>query len=173
MADFTQYGSTPVAAIFKSESHKLHHAFPLKTGKSVVQGQLVVLNADGTVQGFGTDDSLANVIGVAITNSANPSYQASMQHGPVDITVAVKGHAIVNAVAGDDGITAGPVKPTGALDSTGKYAKYINTEAATTIDVDIDGGTDTGQALASVDDQVVAIALNPGDDGEPLHVLIL
>lgn len=42
MADLHKVGSrTPQAVIYKSESHKLHQAFPVKKGDTIVQGQPV------------------------------------------------------------------------------------------------------------------------------------
>lgn len=50
MADLHKVGSrTPQAVIYKSESHKLHQAFPVKSGDTIVQGQPVKLNNDGTI----------------------------------------------------------------------------------------------------------------------------
>ncbi len=180
MADFIKVGyGTPPVAIFKSESHKLHHAFPLATGKTVVQGQPVVLLNDGTVKGFESGDDLGRVIGFAVTNSANPAYQPSRQHGPVDITVAVSGHGIIHAISGA-ALNAGPIKPTGELDSTGKYVEYI--QAVGAVDGSITPGSFTApDTYVSPEytpgvpaDRVVALALNPaGDAGELLQVLIL
>ena len=40
---------------YKSESHKLHQAFPVKKDEVILQGQPVQLNNDGTIQAyFGT-----------------------------------------------------------------------------------------------------------------------
>jgi hypothetical protein len=143
---------TPSAVIFKSESHKLAHSFPVKEGKTIKKGQPIVLNTDGTVQAFEATDSLAKIIGYAITDSTTPAYAASKQYGAVEVTVAVKGHAILNAVAGG-ALSAGPVKPSGALDATSRYAKYV--------------------ALAG-GDPTVAIALNDADaDGDLIQVLFL
>lgn len=117
---------TPKAIIQKSESHKLHHSFPVKTGKKILQGQMVVLNTDGTIQAFESSDSLKNVIGVAITDSVNPAYVESKQHGPVEVTVAMRGYAIVYAAAGAASLNAGPIKPDGNMSSDGRYAKYVS-----------------------------------------------
>ena len=154
MADFHIVGGvTPRSAIYKSESHKLHHAFPLANGKNVAQGQPVVLLADGTVKGFESGDSLEKVIGYAATNSINPAYQPSRQHGPIDITVAVSGHAVLYGVSGG-AINAGEgIKPNGSLDTTGKYTVYVGAVAP---------------------DRVVAIALNPATEaGEVIQLLFL
>jgi len=163
MADFQMVGQvTPNAVIFKSESHKLHHSFPLKSGKTVKQGQMVVLNTDGTVQGFESGDSLTKVIGVAVTNSANPAYVSSKQHGPVDITVATRGYAIVYGVSGA-ALNAGPVKPNGSFDSTGKYAAYVQAGA----------GNMSGTPPV-LPDVINGIALNAATDaGELIQVLIV
>jgi hypothetical protein len=163
MADFQIVGQvTPNAVVFKSESHKLHHSFPLATGKKVVQGQLVVLNTDGTVQGFTNTDSLAKVIGYAVTNSDYPAYGVSRQHGPVDITVAVKGYGIIYGVSGA-ALNAGDVKPNGLFDSTAKYAQFVQA-----------GAGDMTATPPVLPDRVHGIALNPATDaGELIHVMIL
>lgn len=153
-------GITPKNVIHKIESHKLMHALPVATGKIIVDGQPVVILADGTVRGFEAGDTLSHIIGTAITNSANAAYGASKQHGPVDVTVAVKGFAIVYGIAGAD-LTAGPVKPTGVLDTTKRYAAYEQAVADVTAPAFIGG------------DLVTAIALNPADTGELIQLLIL
>lgn len=45
-------GRTPQAVVYKSESHKLHQAFPVKKGDTIVQGQAVKLNEDGTISPY-------------------------------------------------------------------------------------------------------------------------
>ena len=53
MADLHKVGSrTPQAVIYKSESHKLHQAFPVKKDDIIVQGQPVKLNNDGTISPY-------------------------------------------------------------------------------------------------------------------------
>lgn len=124
MADFRKVGyNTPRAAIFKSESHKLHQAFPVKKGESVIQGQPVVLNTDGTIQGFKSTDAVKNIIGWAATDSINPAYKESKQHGPIEVTVMVRGYAIIWGVS-KAALTTGPVKPTGVKDVDNTYAEY-------------------------------------------------
>lgn len=124
MADFRKIGyNTPRAAVFKSESHKLNQAFPIKNGESVVQGQPVVLNTDGTIQGFKSTDDIKNIVGWATTDSKYPAYGESKQNGPIEVTIMARGYAIVWGVA-KGALDAGPVKPTGSLDSDGLYAEY-------------------------------------------------
>ena len=124
MADFRKVGyNIPRAAIFKSESHKLHQAFPVKEGESVIQGQPVVLNTDGTIQGFKSTDAVKNIIGWAATDSINPAYKESKQHGPIEVTVMVRGYAIIWGVS-KNALTTGPVKPTGLKDAENIYAEY-------------------------------------------------
>lgn len=124
MADFRKVGyNTPRAAIFKSESRKLHQAFPVKEGESVIQGQPVVLNTDGTIQGFKSTDAVKNIIGWAATDSINPAYKESKQHGHIEVTVMVRGYAIIWGVSKGT-LTTGPVKPTGLKDDDNTYAEY-------------------------------------------------
>lgn len=152
--NFTILGSgTQQAVIYKSESHKLAHSLPVKAGEKVLPGQQVVINGDGTIQGFKAGDSLSRIIGMATISSETPAYKESKQYGVVETTVAVSGHGIINAVSGA-ALTAGPVKPTGDVVSN-KYPKYIN--------VDEEAG-----------DRITAIALNEASAaGELIQVIIL
>lgn len=146
---------TPQSVIHKFESHKLMQAFPVATGKPIGIGQLVVLLDDGTIRGYEAVDAVAATlrkpIGFAITSSTTPAYGESKQHGAVDVTVCVKGFAITYGIAKTD-VVAGPIVPTGDLDTTKRYAAYSQGEA---------------------DTELVAYALNPADAGELLQVLIL
>lgn len=121
---------TPRAVIQKSESHKLHHSFPVKKGKTIYQGQMVVLNDDGTIQAFESASELKNVIGYATTDSVNPAYTESKQYGPVEVTVAMKGFAIIYAAAGAATLKSGPVKPSGDMVNS-RYAKYVSDSTST------------------------------------------
>lgn len=146
---------TPKAAIFKNESGKLCHSFPVATGKTILQGQLVVLNTDGTIRAFEADADLQKVIGVAITNSVTPAYSASRQYGDIEVTVALKGYAICWGYAAA-ALEAGPVKPN-AVAANG-YAKYVQSVL-------------TGD---TVDKAVTAIALNSASaDLQLIQILIL
>lgn len=132
MADFRKVGyNTPRAAIFKSESHKLYQAFPVKKDESVIQGQPVVLNNDGTIQGFKLTDAVKNIIGWAATDSINPAYKESKQHGRIEVTVMVRGYAIIWGVS-KSAMTTGPVKPTGSKDDDNIYAEYEEDSATET-----------------------------------------
>lgn len=149
---------TQRSPIYKSESHKLHHAFNVKSGKTIRQGQLVVIEEDGTIAPFASDSKLDKVIGTAVTDSIHPAYAETKQHGPIEVTVAVIGYAIVWGVAGEASLTAGPVKPTGDLDSTSSYAKYSK--------LTVDDATYAGN--------IRAINLTPADsDGDPIQVLMV
>ena len=156
MANLNMVGEiTPKAAIFKSESGKLCHSFPVATGKTILQGQLVVLNTDGTIRTVEADADLSKVIGVAITNSPTPAYVASRQYGSVEVTVAMKGFAIVWGYAAGV-LNAGPVKPN-AVVAQG-YSKYVQS---------VLGG-------ATPDAGVTAIALNAATaDLQLIQILIL
>ena len=140
---------TSPSVIYKSESHKLAHSFPVKSGEKALPGQQVVLNTDGTVQGFKTGDSLDKIIGVCILNSETPAYQASKQYGVTEVTVALSGQCIIRG-ASSAAISAGQVKPTGTLVNS-IYPKYA---AATP-------GTDRLTAIAlndtSAADEIVMI----------------
>lgn len=115
--DMTLVGQkTPQAVIYKSESHKLHQAFVVKTGENVIQGQPVQINEDGTIQAWETS---GHYIGIAITDSYHPAYPGN------EVTVAVRGFAVVYGLSNGE-IKAGPVTPdpTYPVDDTNMYVKY-------------------------------------------------
>lgn len=110
---------TPQAVIYKSESHKLHQAFTVKAGDTIIQGQPVMLNADGTISPYvGTGIYL----GIAITDSVYPAYPGD------EVTVMVQGFAVVYGVA-TAAVTAGYVTPS-APDEDSLYTNYTNTSAS-------------------------------------------
>lgn len=149
---------TPRSAVYKSESHKLHHAFNVKSSKTIRKGQMVVIEEDGTIAPFESDSKLDKVIGVAVTDSINPAYAETKQHGPIEVTVSLIGHAIVWGAAGEASLPAGPVKPNGQLDSTNQYAKYTK--------VTVDDTTYAGNIRAINLTQATS-------DGDPIQVLIV
>lgn len=149
---------TPRSSVYKSESHKLCHAFPVKSSKTILKGQMVVLEEDGTISPFEAGSKLDKVIGTAITDSVTPAYAETKQHGPVEVTVAMIGYAIVWGVAGAASLKAGPVKPSGDLDTTRQYAKYVS--------VSVDDTTYAGN--------IRAINLTEAtSDGDPIQVLMV
>ena len=99
---------TPQAVIYKSESHKLHQAFVVKTGENIIQGQPVQINEDGRPY-----------IGIAVTDSYYPAYPGN------EVTVAVRGFMVVYGLSNGE-IKAGPVTPdpTAPVDDTNTYIKY-------------------------------------------------
>lgn len=114
---------TQRAIIQKSESHKLHHAFPVKSGKTIYQGNLVVLESDGTIRPYESTDNSQLILGVAVTDSVNPAYAASKQN-EVEVTVAMRGYMIVYGVNQTSGaLNAGPVVPQGTR--KGIYDYYV------------------------------------------------
>ena len=138
---------TPQAVIYKSESHKLHQAFPVKAGQTIVQGQPVQLNEDGTVQGyFGKKESQSGYyLGIAVTDSVNPAYPPT--EAGSEVTVMVKGFAVVYGLSNGT-IKAGPVIPA-ELPEDSQYVKYNQ-------------GTDEG-----------FLALNTASDaGELIQILV-
>lgn len=97
---------TPKAEIYKSESHKLCHAFPVKVTSNVMEtiltGSPVILNSDGTVSpGTSTTAPFANYLGIAVTDSPTPAYGAQRNY-PVEVTVMMDGYAIITAEAAGD-----------------------------------------------------------------------
>lgn len=136
----TAVGSkTKQTVIYKSESHKLHQAFPVKKGEVILQGQPVQLNTDGTIQAyFGTDTGI--YLGIAVTDTQYPAYPVGEKIP--EVTVMVEAFAIVYGVAGQEMSTCGAVLPnklngdsiyvTYMLDSTTTKAnpKFVNLNTA-------------------------------------------
>lgn len=110
---------TPQTVIYKSESHKLCQAFPVKEGQTIVQGQPVYLNQDGTISPFfGTGNEI--YLGIALTNSEYPAYPPAP--AGVEVTVMVDGFAIVYGMSNGE-IKAGPVTPDN-LPADSQYVYY-------------------------------------------------
>lgn len=125
MADFTKFGgTTPRVVIYKSESHKLHQAFPVKDSVNVkiYAGNPVAITADGKIELL-TNANEANYLGIAVTDSTNPAYKESANAGPVEVTVAVQGFMIINAIS-ETVLNAGPVEIGTGMDDTNHFTKF-------------------------------------------------
>lgn len=109
MADFTKFGgTTPRVVIYKSESHKLHQAFHVKASVRIYAGNPVAITIDGTIELL-TKGNEANYLGIAVTDNINPAYKESANAGSVEVTVAVQGFMIINAIS-EAALNAGPVE---------------------------------------------------------------
>lgn len=123
MADFTKFGgTTPRVVIYKSESHKLHQAFPVKASTEIHAGNPVAITAEGKIELL-TKDNEANYLGIAVTDNNNPAYKESANAGPVEVTVAVQGFMIINAIA-ESALGAGPVEIGVGMDTTNHFTKF-------------------------------------------------
>lgn len=125
MADFTKFGgTTPRVVIYKSESHKLHQAFPVKDSVKIYAGNPVAITTEGTIELL-TKDNEANYLGIAVTDNNNPAYKGSANAGPVEVTVAVQGFMIINAIS-EAALDAGPVEigTAGSMDATNHFTKF-------------------------------------------------
>ena len=123
MADFTKFGgTTPRVVIYKSESHKLHQAFPVKASVDIYAGNPVAITVDGTIELL-TKGNEANYLGIAVTDNNNPAYKESANAGPMEVTVAVQGFMIINAIA-EAALTAGPVEIGTGIDATSHFTKF-------------------------------------------------
>lgn len=122
MADLHKVGGrTPQAVIYKSESHKLHQAFPVNYGDTIVQGQPVKLNLDGTISPYtGTKGEV--YLGIAVNYSKYPAYPATA--AGVEVTVMMEGFAVIHGIAKDDITNTGYVQSTGTLDASGTYPNF-------------------------------------------------
>lgn len=134
MADFTKFGgTTPRVVIYKSESHKLHQAFPVKASVKIYAGNPVAITADGTIELL-TNANEANYLGIAVTDNNNPAYKESANAGPVEVTVAVQGFMIINAIS-EAALDAGPVEIGTGMDATNhfhftKFKTFTRADAA-------------------------------------------
>lgn len=115
---------TPKAVIHKSESHKLHQAFPVAKGVNIIQGMPVMLKTDGTIAPYMGEGIY---LGIAVTNSDHPCYKDAP--AGVDVTVMVEGFAIVYGVSSAE-LSAGAVKPTELKDDS-MYVTYATDAQAT------------------------------------------
>lgn len=123
MADFTKFGgTTPRVVIYKSESHKLHQAFPVKASVKICAGNPVAITSDGTIELL-TKANEANYLGIAVTDNNNPAYKESANAGPVEVTVAVQGFMIINAIS-EAALNAGPVEIGTGMDDTNHFTKF-------------------------------------------------
>ena len=123
MADFTKFGgTTPRVVIYKSESHKLHQAFPVKASVKIYAGNPVAITTDGTIELL-TKANEANYLGIAVTDNNNPAYKESANAGPVEVTVAVQGFMIINAIS-EAALNAGPVEIGAGMDATNHFTKF-------------------------------------------------
>lgn len=123
MADFTKFGgTTPRVVIYKSESHKLHQAFPVKASVNIYAGNPVAITTDGTIELL-TNANEANYLGIAVTDNINPAYKESANAGPVEVTVAVQGFMIINAIS-EAALNAGPVEIGTGMDATNHFTKF-------------------------------------------------
>lgn len=123
MADFTKFGgTTPRVVIYKSESHKLHQAFPVKASVKIYAGNPVAITPDGTIELL-TKDNEANYLGIAVTDNNNPAYKESANAGPVEVTVTVQGFMIINAIS-EAALNAGPVEIGTGMDATNHFTKF-------------------------------------------------
>lgn len=121
MADLHKVGGrTPQAVIYKSESHKLHQAFPVKDGDTIVQGQPVKLNTDGTISPYtGAEGEV--YLGIAVNYSKYPAYPATA--AGVEVTVMMEGFAVIHGIAAKITKT-GYVQTDGTLDASGTYPNF-------------------------------------------------
>lgn len=134
---------TPKAAIFKSESHKLHNSFPVKKGSTIYPGQAVAIDADGYISPY--TESTQNYLGIAVNSSLHPAYPA-LPDAP-EVTVMVEAFAIIYGIANGT-ITVGPVMPTADVDAETGLVKYNQ-------------GTEKN-----------FIAINPGESGDLIQILV-
>lgn len=110
--------ATPKVPIYKSESYKLHQAFEVAAGESILPGFPVGLNADGKIfqwKGTGT------YLGIAVT--------LANTYG--EVTVMVQGYAIIMGIAAAT-LNAGYVTPGEPYTGKTNYISYSQSGETTT-----------------------------------------
>lgn len=127
MADLHKVGGrTPQAVIYKSESHKLHQAFPVNNGDIIVQGQPVKLNTNGTISPYtGGKDEV--YLGIAVNYSKYPAYPATT--AGIEVTVMMEGFAVIHGIAKAEIKDTGYVQTDGTLDASDTYPNFSPSEA--------------------------------------------
>lgn len=108
---------TPRVVIYKSESHKLHQAFNVVEGKTIVKGMPVKLNINGSIEPY---DGTGIYLGVAVTDSINPAYKEQRAY-PIEVTVMVEGFIICNYAPKANITACGYVKPTTDEPAGGRF----------------------------------------------------
>lgn len=123
-----QYGvRTPKAVVYKHESHKLHQAFPLKSGDTILQGQPAMLNTDGTISPYvGTGIYL----GIAVNFDSNKPPYPPGQDGLTEVTVMVEAFALLRGKAAAATQPCGYVTP-GAIPAEDFYVPYTASDTET------------------------------------------
>ena len=159
MADFHKVGGiTPKAVIYKSESHKLHQAFNVKSGDTVVAGQPVVLNDDGTISPY---KGTGIYLGVAVNYSKYPVYPPEDVNSP-QVTVMMEGFAVIHGIVKTTNVTkCGFVNPDGTLDESGIYPNYTPVAENYL-------NANTGQPIP----EVHFIAITKGNMGDIIRILV-
>ena len=140
---------TPQTVIYKSESHKLHQAFPAKKTEGVVveivPGQPVKLNTDGTIEPYAGSGIY---LGIAVTDSKNPCYPEGAL-GP-EVTVMVEAFAVLYgevASGVSDTLPCGHVAP-GAKTAGEAYVPYAATSGgAESKFINITPGSEAGELI--------------------------
>lgn len=147
MADFTKFGDkTPRVVIYKSESHKLHQAFSVKADTVILAGNPVAITADGTIELLGAANT-KNYLGIAVTDNVNPAYKESRNAGPVEVTVAVQGYMVINAVS-EAALDAGPVKVGSGMDDTKRFTKFQAAAEGDTVNfISLNKATEAGEMI--------------------------
>ena len=65
----------------------------------------------------------ANYLGIAVTDNNNPAYKGSANAGSGEVTVAVQGFMIINAIS-EAILNAGPVEISTGMDATNHFTKF-------------------------------------------------
>lgn len=164
------FGDVTNHVIHKSESHKLHQSFDVlhdtEAGGDVYIGMPVKLVDDFTVTPLVAGDDKVLCVGVAIHDTDRDAYNAGQT--PVNslkdsyslkkVTVAMRAYMIIEAVAGDGGVTVGPVKYS-AYDLTVDHFPHPGAN----VFVDLGVGEEN---------EAIGWALNAGDAGDIVRIAL-
>lgn len=131
---------TKQALFLNVESHKLHLAFTAGNG-TIRKGDQVKIQADGSVIPLAAGDNASLSLGVVIKSGTGKNPAPAGE----EVTVAVKGYAVLTAEAGAASVPAGPVK----FSAQGtNYQRYIPaTDDATTQAINTIPASAVGQVI--------------------------
>jgi hypothetical protein len=144
----TTFGDKTRAIVYKKEAYKLHESFPVATGVTLHEGEMVELNSAGELIVAVVATAGLRSIGHCIAPKLPNTELVSVVE---QLTVAMRGYSTLLGSAGENGLVPGPVKAA-AYDTTNNRPTFS-------------GATVTA-------DNMVGWAITPGDLAEEIRVVL-